>query len=113
MNKLNVKSIMHIKWKLKNIKHAKQILNVFWKQNNRNLLQIVSVKTSSETSRSVLLLHLKHSDDKYNWYYIFNKIVVEKDELINNVQNKHSDACIYLPPYKLDVLKITYFNKVL
>ena len=28
-------------------------------------------------------------------------------------RNKHSDACIYLPPYKLDVLKITYFNKVL
>ena len=28
-------------------------------------------------------------------------------------KNKHSDACIYLPPYKLDVLKITYFNKVL
>ena len=27
--------------------------------------------------------------------------------------NKHSDVCIYLPPYKLDVLKITYFNKVL
>ena len=27
--------------------------------------------------------------------------------------NKHSDACIYLPPYELDVLKITYFNKVL
>ena len=29
------------------------------------------------------------------------------------IWNKHSDACIYLPPYKLDVLKITYFNKVL
>ena len=29
------------------------------------------------------------------------------------LENKHSDACIYLPPYKLDVLKITYFNKVL
>ena len=29
------------------------------------------------------------------------------------IDNKHSDACIYLPPYKLDVLKITYFNKVL
>ena len=28
-------------------------------------------------------------------------------------QNKHSDECIYLPPYKLDVLKITYLNKVL
>ena len=30
-----------------------------------------------------------------------------------HIGNKHSDACIYLPPYKLDVLKITYFNKVL
>ena len=30
-----------------------------------------------------------------------------------NKKNKHSDACIYLPPYKLDVLKITYFHKVL
>ena len=23
-------------------------------------------------------------------------------------ENKHSDACIYLPPYKLDVLKIKF-----
>ena len=27
-----------------------------------------------------------------------------------NMQNKHSDACIYLPPYKLDVLKIVEYK---
>ena len=32
-------------------------------------------------------------------------------QLCKSTYNKHSDACIYLPPYKLDVLKITYFNK--
>ena len=26
------------------------------------------------------------------------------------VKNKHSDACIYLPPYKLDVLKIVEYK---
>ena len=30
-------------------------------------------------------------------------------ELIQ-IQNKHSDACIYLPPYKLDVLKIVEYK---
>ena len=27
-----------------------------------------------------------------------------------NFINKHSDACIYLPPYKLDVLKIVEYK---
>ena len=27
-----------------------------------------------------------------------------------NMYNKHSDACIYLPPYKLDVLKIVEYK---
>ena len=26
------------------------------------------------------------------------------------MKNKHSDACIYLPPYKLDVLKIVEYK---
>ena len=26
------------------------------------------------------------------------------------IYNKHSDACIYLPPYKLDVLKIVEYK---
>ena len=30
---------------------------------------------------------------------------------MNNIfDNKHSDACIYLPPYKLDVLKIVEYK---
>ena len=28
----------------------------------------------------------------------------------NLPENKHSDACIYLPPYKLDVLKIVEYK---
>ena len=28
----------------------------------------------------------------------------------NNSKNKHSDACIYLPPYKFDVLKIVEYK---
>ena len=42
---------------------------------------------------------------------LFNYLCDRKPDKIK--ENKHSDACIYLPPYKLDVLKITYFNKVL
>ena len=30
--------------------------------------------------------------------------------LIKNNNNKHSDACIYLPPYKLDVIKIVEYK---
>ena len=29
---------------------------------------------------------------------------------ICSIKNKHSDACIYLPPYKLDVLKIVEYK---
>ena len=30
---------------------------------------------------------------------------------MNNIfKDKHSDACIYLPPYKLDVLKIVEYK---
>ena len=29
---------------------------------------------------------------------------------IHFIDNKHSDACIYLPPYKLDVLKIVEYK---
>ena len=44
--------------------------------------------------------------------YFYLKICVTLF-IFKTLYNKHSDACIYLPPYKLDVLKITYFNKVL
>ena len=30
--------------------------------------------------------------------------------MYHNTYNKHSDACIYLPPYKLDVLKIVEYK---
>ena len=31
-------------------------------------------------------------------------------QFIHCTNNKHSDACIYLPPYKLDVLKIVEYK---
>ena len=30
--------------------------------------------------------------------------------IVHNTTNKHFDACIYLPPYKLDVLKIVEYK---
>ena len=30
--------------------------------------------------------------------------------MVYDKYNKHSDACIYLPPYKLDVLKIVAYK---
>ena len=30
--------------------------------------------------------------------------------IVTQYRNKHSDACIYLPPYKLDVLKIVEYK---
>ena len=35
---------------------------------------------------------------------------MEIAQLCKSIYNKHSDACIYLPPYKLDVLKIVEYK---
>ena len=42
-------------------------------------------------------------------------VYMERDIFImyrrfHTMDNKHSDACIYLPPYKLDVLKIVEYK---
>ena len=39
--------------------------------------------------------------------YVFGSVHLSVSKII---YNKHSDACIYLPPYKLDVLKIVEYK---
>ena len=38
------------------------------------------------------------------------KIIIFVKSFVVPLKNKHSDACIYLPPYKLDVLKIVKYK---
>ena len=38
------------------------------------------------------------------------KKVIRIENLAKNIKYKHSDACIYLLPYKLDVLKIVEYK---
>ena len=37
-------------------------------------------------------------------------LILKKLPMCNTFKDKHSDACIYLPPYKLDVLKIVDYK---
>ena len=39
-----------------------------------------------------------------------NLPIAKGKQPLQNKPNKHSDACIYLPPYKLDVLKIVEYK---
>ena len=77
------------------------------------------------TYKTILILRLfetKNSNSKNNFILSINILQICCDSFCNGFlftsnillliysQNKHSDACIYLPPYKLDVLKIVEYK---